>query len=171
MLVDRSFLLTFRAWPDKASFIESDSDVCHLCLTGLRAISDVRPFSVLCLAWRPSLTDGTTMSLFQHDCQLCTDGGNEYVITSIRFRTTRVIIRNPTVWVFYEYIFTLECEVRIVWRRKVSAVSVLLLSVRWAMVLSAASAIFPRLHTPLPDMFWAVLPGVRPNLSVFVCGA
>lgn len=44
---------------------------------------------------------------------------------------------------FYEYIITLQDEVEIVWMNKVSVVTLLLLSTRWNMVLTAILPLVP----------------------------
>ncbi|EKM48691.1 uncharacterized protein PHACADRAFT_202510 [Phanerochaete carnosa HHB-10118-sp] len=45
--------------------------------------------------------------------------------------------------VFYDYLITLDQEVRTVWQQKFSIVSLLIVSTRWTLILQAASSLLP----------------------------
>lgn len=54
--------------------------------------------------------------------------------------------------VFYEYIITVDDEVRTVWRRNFNITSLLLLTVRWAMVMSAVVVLLPTSASVSPSV-------------------
>ena len=61
----------------------------------------------------------------------------------------RIALTNQTALVAYEYFFTIDQEVNTVWKRKLTLSSVLLISIRWAMVLNQVPPWIP----PFPKVF------------------
>lgn len=58
-------------------------------------------------------------------------------------QTTSCVDYSVACVVLYEFIITFDQEVAVVWRRKFTATSLLLLGIRWLMILSPISEIIP----------------------------